>query len=162
MKKTIQMALVALAIFGIPGSAFAQDNIKIDFKQIRGPKPQAPLVVVDADMTPLAQKQLDKILAEGGMLETATYKQSAGMSASSAFWEFKLAVNGKTHEARIDEQQAPTAYLKLVKFVQKYGHKLPEDTAKETQADSDEPAKSTTDDKKDPPPASSASASETK
>lgn len=121
--KALSIGLAALAVFGVSGSTLAAENVRIDFKQIRGPRPQAPLVVLDADMTPLAHKQLDRILTEGGMLEVANFKQEAGMSATSAVWEMKISANGKAHAARIDEQQAPAAYLKLVKFVMKYGHK---------------------------------------
>jgi hypothetical protein len=112
----------------------AADNINIQFKQLRGGRPQSPLVLQDADLTPVAQKQLDKAISEGGMLETGTFKQSPGMNMSSAFYEIKLSINGKTHEAEIDEVNAPPAYSKLIKLILKYGHK-PAETADRSEDD---------------------------
>lgn len=74
-------------------------------------------------MTPVAQKQLDRILSEGGMLETGSFKQSPGMNMASAFYEINMNVKGKAHVCQIDEASAPAAYSKLVKFCMKYGHK---------------------------------------
>ena len=130
MTKNMILALVACAaIFSIPSNAGAAEGLKIEFKQLRGGRPQPALVLQDADLTPVAQKQLDKALTDGGMLETGTFKQSPGMNMASCFYQIKININGKTHEAEIDEVSAPPAYAKLVKLILKYGHKPAEQTA---------------------------------
>jgi hypothetical protein len=117
------LSLLAFAVLASMPSVFAAENVKIEFKQIRGTKPQPALVVQDADLSPIAQKQLDRVLAEGGMLDTASFKQTPGMNMASCFYEIKMNIAGKTHEAQIDEVSAPEAYAKLLKLILKYGHK---------------------------------------
>jgi hypothetical protein len=122
MAKKYLLSVAMLAAICAP-SALGAENVNIEFKQIRGPKPQAPLVVQDADLTPVTQKQLDRILAEGGMLDIGMFKQSPGMNMKSSVYAIKMKINGKSHECEIDELSAPPAYAKLVHLILKCGHK---------------------------------------
>jgi hypothetical protein len=153
----ILLSLVALAAFVSMPCANAAENVKIEFKQIRGTKPQPMLVMQDADLNPIAQKQLDRILAEGGMLETATFKQTPGMNMAACFYEIKMNIAGKTHEAQIDEDSAPAAYGKLLKLILKYGHKpvesaTAEGAGKPTPSDASATLSTTADPKAAPQP----------
>lgn len=125
-----------LAAVLIP-SVQAAENVHIEFKQLRGQKPQAPLVVQDADLTPVTQKQLDRILAEGGMLDVATFKQAPGMNMKSSLYAIKLNINGKAHECEVDELTAPAAYGRLVRLILKCGHRPVQSASTGTSADVD-------------------------
>lgn len=122
MKTKVVWSLVLVSMFGFCQTAFSE-NLKIDFKQIHGTRPQSELSISDAGLTPVALRQLDKIFAEGGMLETATFKQESASNLSSALYSITINSQGKIHQAVIDETSAPPAYTKLIKFILKHGVK---------------------------------------
>lgn len=101
-----------------------ETGLKITFKLMHGTKPQATLVLADSQLTAAAQKQLDKIFVESGMLETPNFKQT-GVAMDSSLFAIDIKQNGKSHHAEIDESSAPPAYAKLIKFIQKHGTKPP-------------------------------------
>lgn len=119
----------ALSCAAVNTFAMADDGIKIDFKQIRGVKPQSPLTVQESDLTPVAVKQLEKIFAEGGMMDIPSFNQENTASMSSCIYNIKISSHGKTHNATIDDKAAPVAYEKLIRFIMKHGHKPVEETA---------------------------------